>query len=86
MKELTKQVCIWFHSKFKIPFFKRDMILGPIAFHQKDILSYTMGATWFTILKKIWLTKNEAIFQQATNVFKIGELTQECTFITSHFL
>ena len=29
IKELARQVCKWFHKKFKVPFFKRDLVLGP---------------------------------------------------------
>ena len=29
IKNLLWQVCLWFHNKFQVPFFKRDLILDP---------------------------------------------------------
>ena len=61
IKNILWQVCLWFHNKFQVPFFKWDLVLGPRTLRQKQILDCATTVR-HVVLWKIWLHQNERIF------------------------
>ena len=61
IKNILQQVCLWFHNKFQVPFFKRDLVLGPKTLRQKKIMDCAV-AVRYVVLWKVWLHRNDRIF------------------------
>ena len=82
IKNILRQVCLWFHNKFQVPFFKWDLVLGPRILRQKQILDCVF-AVRHVVLWRIWLHRNERIFQRATTPLNLKEVLLECKYVSS---
>ena len=82
IKNILQQVCLWFHNKFQVPFFKRDLVLGPRTLRQKQILD-CVAAVCHMVLWKIWLHQNGRIFQRANTPLNLKEVLLECKYVTN---
>ena len=80
IKNILRQVFLWFHNKFQVPFFKRDLVLGPGTLRQKQILDCAF-AVCHVVLWKIWLHQNERIFQRAATPLNLKEVLLECKYV-----
>ena len=83
IKNILRQVCLWFHNKFQVPLFKGNLVLGPRTLRQKEIVDCVV-AIHYVVLWKVWLHQNERIFQGVTRPLKTNELLLECKYGTSH--
>ena len=82
IKNLVRNVCLWFHKKFKVPFFKRDLVLGPRTLRQKEMLDRAC-AVRYVVLRSIWLNRNECVFQHVHSPLKPKEIIYECNYVIS---
>ena len=82
IKNLLRQVCLWLHNKFQVPFFKQDLVLGPRTPRQKEILDCVV-AVCYVVLWKIWLHRNERIFRRAATPLNLEKVLLECKYVIS---
>ena len=82
IKNLLRQVSLWFHNRFQVPFFIRDLVLGPRTLRQKQILDCVVAVRG-VVLWKIWLHRNERIFQGTPTLPNVNEVILECKYVSS---